>query len=116
METNTPEVKKTIFSGIQPSGSLTIGNYIGALRNFTLLQDDYNCIYCVVDMHAITVRQDPAALRRRCQELVAIYLASGLDPEKSLIYCQSHVSAHAELGWILDCFTYTGELNRMTQF
>ena len=115
-ETVAAAKKPIIFSGIQPSGTLTLGNYIGALRNFSLLQDDYDCIYCVVDMHAITVRQDPAALRRRCQELVAIYLASGLDPEKSLIYCQSHVSAHAELGWILDCFTYMGELNRMTQF
>ncbi len=115
-ETVATAKKPVIFSGIQPSGTLTLGNYIGALRNFSLLQDDYDCIYCVVDMHAITVRQDPAALRRRCQELVAIYLASGLDPEKSLIYCQSHVSGHAELGWILDCFTYMGELNRMTQF
>ena len=115
-ETVAAAKKPIIFSGIQPSGTLTLGNYIGALRNFSLLQDDYDCIYCVVDMHAITVRQDPAALRRRCQELVAIYLASGLDPEKSLIYCQSHVSGHAELGWILDCFTYMGELNRMTQF
>ena len=116
METNTPEVKKTIFSGIQPSGSLTIGNYIGALRNFTLLQDDYNCIYCVVDMHAITVRQDPAQLRRRCLEVAATYIACGLDPKKNIIYCQSHVSGHAELAWILNCFTYMGELSRMTQY
>ncbi|MBQ8537943.1 MAG: tryptophan--tRNA ligase [Clostridia bacterium] len=108
--------KPIIFSGIQPSGTLTLGNYIGALRNFPLLQDDYDCIYCVVDMHAITVRQDPAQLRRRCQELAAIYIASGIDPQKSLIYCQSHVSGHAELSWILNCFTYMGELNRMTQF
>ena len=116
METQTPEVKKTIFSGIQPSGSLTIGNYIGALRNFTLLQDDYNCIYCVVDMHAITVRQDPAQLRRRCLEVAATYIACGLDPKKNIIYCQSHVSGHAELAWILNCFTYMGELSRMTQY
>ena len=116
METQTPEVKKTIFSGIQPSGSLTIGNYIGALRNFTLLQDDYNCIYCVVDMHAITVRQDPAQLRRRCLEVAATYIACGLDPKKNIIYCQSHVSGHAELGWVLNCFTYLGELSRMTQY
>jgi len=108
--------KKTIFSGIQPSGVLTIGNYIGALRHFPELQEEYNCIYCVVDEHAITVRQNPADLRRRCLELAAIYLASGLDPEKCLIYCQSHVSAHAELAWILNCFTYMGELSRMTQF
>ena len=114
---DTPaETKKIIFSGIQPSGTLTLGNYIGALRNFKLLEDEYQCIYCVVDMHAITVRQDPAALRRRCLELAAIYIASGLDPKKNVIYCQSHVSAHAELAWILNCFTYMGELQRMTQF
>ena len=110
------QAKKTIFSGIQPSGTLTIGNYIGALRHFPELQDQYNCIYCVVDEHAITVRQNPADLRRRCLELAAIYMASGLDPEKCIIYCQSHVSAHAELAWILNCFTYMGELQRMTQF
>ena len=108
--------KKIIFSGIQPSGVLTIGNYIGALRRFAELQDKYDCIYCIVDEHAITVRQNPADLRRRCLELAALYLASGIDPEKSIIYCQSHVSAHAELAWILNCFTYMGELNRMTQF
>ncbi len=119
METNiqqTAEKKQVIFSGIQPSGVLTLGNYIGALRNFSKLQDDYDCIYCVVDEHAITVRQNPADLRRRCLELAALYIASGIDPEKCLIYCQSHVSAHAELAWILNCFTYMGELNRMTQF
>ena len=110
------EKKPVIFSGIQPSGTLTLGNYIGALRNFRVLQDDYDCLYCVVDMHAITLRQDPAALRRRCNELIATYIACGLDPDKNLIYCQSHVSAHAELGWVLNCFTYMGELNRMTQF
>ena len=108
--------KPVIFSGIQPSGTLTLGNYIGALRNFSKLQDDYDCIYCIVDEHAITVRQNPAELRRRCLELAAIYMASGIDPQKSLIYCQSHVSAHAELAWILNCFTYMGELSRMTQF
>jgi len=107
---------KIIFSGIQPSGTLTLGNYIGALRNFKLLEDDYRCIYCVVDMHAITVRQDAAGLRRRCLELAAIYLAVGLNPEKNLIYCQSHVGAHAELAWILNCYAYMGELSRMTQF
>ena len=114
--TRAPEKRKTIFSGIQPSGTLTLGNYIGALRNFARLQDDYDCIFCVVDEHAITVRQNPADLRRRCLELAAIYIASGIDPEKNLIYCQSHVSAHAELAWILNCFTYMGELSRMTQF
>ena len=108
--------KPVIFSGIQPSGILTIGNYIGALGRFASLQEDYDCIYCVVDEHAITVRQNPAELRRRCLELTALYIASGLDPEKSILYCQSHVSAHAELAWILNCFTYMGELNRMTQF
>ena len=110
------EKKQIIFSGIQPSGTLTLGNYIGALRNFSKLQNDYDCIYCVVDEHAITVRQNPADLRRRCLELAAIYIASGIDPEKSLLYCQSHVSAHAELSWILSCFTYMGELSRMTQY
>ena len=110
------ERKPVIFSGIQPSGMLTIGNFIGALSRFSQLQDDYDCIYCVVDEHAITVRQNPADQRRRCLELIALYIASGLDPERSILYCQSHVSAHAELGWILNCFTYMGELNRMTQF
>lgn len=117
-ETNTapkPEKKPIIFSGIQPSGTLTLGNYIGALRNFSKLQDDYDCI-SIVDMHAITVRQNPADLRRRCMELAAIYIASGIDPKKSLIYCQSHVSAHAELAWVLNCFTYMGEMSRMTQY
>ncbi len=118
METSLPQQEKrqVIFSGIQPSGTLTIGNYIGALRNFRALQDDYDCLYCVVDMHAITLRQDPNQLRRRCSELVATYIACGLNPDKNLIYCQSHVSAHAELNWVLNCFTYMGELNRMTQF
>ena len=111
-----PEKKPVIFSGIQPSGTLTLGNYIGALRNFAKLQDEYDCIYSIVDMHAITVRQNPADLRRRCMELAAIYMASGIDPKKSLIYCQSHVTGHAELAWILNCFTYMGELSRMTQF
>ena len=110
------EKKPVIFSGIQPSGTLTIGNYIGALRNFRALQNDYDCLYCVVDMHAITLRQDPAALRRRCNELVATYIACGLNPDNNLIYCQSHVSAHAELNWVLSCFTYMGELGRMIQF
>ena len=111
-----PEKKPVIFSGIQPSGTLTLGNYIGALKNFSKLQDEYDCIYSIVDMHAITVRQNPAELRRRCLELAAIYIASGIDPQKSLIYCQSHVSGHSELSWILSCFTYMGEMNRMTQF
>ena len=116
MEQANSAPRKRIFSGIQPSGDLTLGSYMGAIKNWVPLQDEYDCIYCIVDMHAITVRQDPALLRRRTLEQLAQYIACGLDPEKSLIYCQSHVSGHAELGWILDCFTYMGELNRMTQF
>ncbi|MBO4367215.1 MAG: tryptophan--tRNA ligase [Clostridia bacterium] len=114
--TQTPEKRRRVFSGIQPTGTLTLGNYIGALRNFPILQQEYDCVYSVVDMHAITVRQDPAALRKACLKMMSLYLAVGLDPDKTLIYFQSHVSGHAELGWILDCFTYMGELNRMTQF
>lgn len=108
--------KKTIFSGIQPSGNLTLGNYLGALKNFSKLQDEYNCFYCVVDMHTLTVRQDPEALRERSYALLALYLACGLDPDRNVLFMQSHVPAHAELSWILGCFTYMGELNRMTQF
>lgn len=108
--------KQTIFSGVQPSGKLTLGNYLGAIRNFSLLQEEYNCIYCVVDMHAITVRQDPAALRRATLEVLAQYLACGLDPDKSTLFIQSHVPAHAELAWVLNCFTMFGEASRMTQF
>ena len=108
--------KQTIFSGVQPSGKLTLGNYLGAIRNFPLLQEDYNCIYCVVDMHAITVRQDPAALRRATLEVLAQYIACGLDPEKSILFIQSHVPQHAELSWVLGCYTQFGELSRMTQF
>lgn len=110
------EEKKRIFSGMQPSGLITLGNYLGALNNWTKLQDDYESLYCIVDMHAITVRQDPAKLRKQSKELLTQYLAVGLDPEKNIIYYQSHVPQHAELGWILNCFTYMGELNRMTQF
>jgi len=117
MQTQPAETRKpVIFSGIQPSGTLTLGNYIGALRNFKLLEDQYDCVYCVVDLHALTVRQEASQLRNRCLSLAATYMAVGLDPDKSLIYCQSHVSAHAELSWILNCFTYMGELQRMTQF
>ena len=110
------EEKKRIFSGMQPSGMITLGNYLGALNNWTNLQDDYDCLYCIVDMHAITVRQDPVKLRKQARNLLTQYLAVGIDPEKNTIYYQSHVSQHAELGWILNCFTYMGELNRMTQF
>ena len=108
--------KKTIFSGVQPSGKLTLGNYLGAIRNFPLLQEEYQCIYCVVDLHAITVRQEPAALRRQTLEVLAQYIACGLDPEKSILFVQSHVPAHAELAWILNCYTMFGEASRMTQF
>ncbi len=110
------EAKKTIFSGVQPSGKLTLGNYLGAIRNFPILQEEYNCIYCVVDMHAITVRQDPAMLRKQTLEVLAQYIACGLDPEKSTLFIQSHVPAHAELAWVLNCYTMFGEASRMTQF
>lgn len=108
--------KKTIFSGIQPSGDLTLGSYIGAIKNWVELADEYNCFYCIVDMHAITVRQTPADLRRRTMEQLAQYIAAGLDPQKNVIFVQSHVPAHAELSWILNCYTMFGELSRMTQF
>ena len=111
-----PVQKKRIFSGIQPTGNLTLGNYIGALRNFGLLQEEYDCLYSIVDLHALTVRQNPAELRKACLRTLSIFLASGLDPEKNIIYFQSQVPAHAELGWILNCFTYMGEMSRMTQF
>lgn len=108
--------KKVVFSGVQPSGVLTLGNYLGAIKNFAAFSDEYKCYYCVVDEHAITVRQNPAELRRRTYETLALYIACGLDPEKNTLFVQSHVSAHAELGWILDCYTMFGELSRMTQF
>ena len=101
---------------MQATGNLTLGNYLGALKNFVTLQDDYETFFCVVDEHSITVRQDPAELRRRARNLLTLYIAAGLDPEKNCIYYQSHCSAHAELAWILNCFTYMGELSRMTQF
>ena len=107
---------KVSYSGVQPSGNLTIGNYLGAIRNFPYYTEKYKCFYCVVDMHAITVRQVPAELRRRSAETLALYMACGLDPEKNTLYVQSHVPAHAELAWILNCFTMFGELSRMTQF
>lgn len=108
--------KKVLFSGMQATGNLTLGNYLGALKNWLTLSDEYECFYSVVDMHSITVRQDPAVLRKRARALLTLYIAAGLDPEKNCIYYQSHVSGHAELSWILNCFTYMGELNRMTQF
>ena len=108
--------KKVLFSGMQATGNLTLGNYLGALKNWVTLSDEYECFYSVVDMHSITVRQDPATLRKRARNLLTLYIAAGLDPKKNCIYYQSHVSGHAELAWILNCFTYMVELNRMTQF
>lgn len=110
------ERKKRIFSGIQPSGDLTLGSYMGAIKNWVALQDEYDCLYCIVDMHAITVRQVPADLRRRSLEQLAQYIACGLDPQKNIMFIQSHVPAHAELSWVLGCYTQFGELSRMTQF
>ena len=108
--------RKVAFSGVQPSGNLTIGNYLGAIRNFAEYSENYKTFYCVVDEHAVTVRQVPAELRRRTYETLALYMACGLDPEKNVLYVQSHVHEHAELAWILNCFTMFGELSRMTQF
>lgn len=108
--------KKVIFSGVQPSGELTLGNYLGAIKNWVKLQDEYNCYYCIVDLHAITVPKEAKILRKRSLELLASYIACGIDPEKNTLFIQSHVSAHAELSWVLNCMTYMGELNRMTQF
>ena len=110
------EKKKRIFSGIQPSGELTLGSYIGAIRNWVALQNEYDCLFCIVDEHAITVRQDPALLRKRSIAQLAQYIACGLDPEKNIMFIQSHVPQHAELAWILGCYTQFGELSRMTQF
>lgn len=110
------EDKKKLFSAIQPSGILTIGNYLGALRNFKKLQDDYNGIFALADLHTLTVKQDPAVLRKNCYELTALYLACGIDPEKSILFAQSHVPAHTELAWVLNTIAYPGELSRMTQF
>ncbi len=107
---------KVLFSGMQATGNLTLGNYLGALKNWVTLCDEYQCFYSVVDLHSITVRQDPAELRKRARNLLMLYIAAGIDPEKNCLYYQSHVSGHAELAWILNCFTYMGELNRMTQF
>lgn len=108
--------KKVIFSGIQPSGELTIGNYLGAIKNWVKLQDQYDCLFCVVDLHAITVKQVPADLRRRTLEVLAIYIAAGIDPEKNTLFIQSHVPAHSEAAWLLNCNSYMGELGRMTQY
>ena len=115
MEANAP-VKKRIFSGIQPSGELTLCSYMGAIKNWVSLQEEYDCLYCIVDMHAITVRQNPADLRRRSVNQLAQYIACGLDPAKNIMFIQSHVPQHAELSWVLGCYTQFGELSRMTQF
>lgn len=108
--------KRRIFSGIQPSGDLTLGSYMGAIGNWVSMQDEYDCVYCIVDMHAITVRQNPAELRRRSLQQLAQYIACGLEPEKCILFIQSHVPEHAELSWVLGCYTQFGELSRMTQF
>lgn len=114
--TNEAEKKKVIFSAIQPSGTITLGNYLGALRNWIGLQDEYDCIFALADLHTITVRQDPAKFRHNALEAYALLLACGIDVEKSLFFIQSHVHTHAELAWILNCYTQFGELSRMTQF
>lgn len=111
-----PGRKKRIFSGIQPTGVMTLGNYLGAVRNWAQLQEDYDCTYCIVNMHAITVRQEPAKLRKNTLDAYALMLACGIDPEKSIAFIQSHVRTHAELAWVLNCYTQFGELSRMTQF
>ena len=108
--------KKTILSGIKPTGSLNLGGYLGAVKNWVALQEDYNCLYMLADLHALTIRIDPAVLRKNSMELFALYIACGIDPEKNLLFFQSHVPQHAELSWILNCYTMFGELNRMTQF
>ena len=110
------QTKKTILSGIKPTGNLNIGGYLGAVKNWIKMQDEYNCLYCIADLHSLTIRIDPAVVRKNSLELFALYLSCGLDPEKNTIFFQSHVSQHAELSWILNCYTMFGELSRMTQF
>jgi tryptophanyl-tRNA synthetase len=110
------KAKPVLFSGIQPSGNLMIGNYVGAIKHWVELQNQYDCIFSLVDLHTITVRQDPKQLRERCYDFLCLYIACGVDPDKNTIFVQSHVPAHAQLAWILNCYTYIGELNRMTQF
>lgn len=113
---NIPEKKKVVLSLIQPTGTPTLGNYLGALKNWVSMSNDYDCLFGLADLHSITVRTAPADLRKRSLELFALLIAIGLDPEKSILFCQSHVPAHAQLGWILDCYTQFGEASRMTQF
>lgn len=115
-QTKTPVRKQRILSGIQPTGTPTLGNYIGAMRNWKLLEDEYDCLYMVADLHTITVRQEPAKFRQNAMQMLGLLLASGLDPKKSVLFFQSHVHQHAELAWLLDCYTYMGEMSRMTQF
>ena len=110
------EERKRIFSGVQPSGNITLGNYLGAVKNFVDLQNDYDCIYAIMDLHSITVRQNPADLRKRTMELLALYIACGINPEKNIMFIQSQNPDLAELGWVLNCYTYMGVLQRMTQF
>ncbi len=110
------ETKKRVFSGIQPTGGFTLGNYLGAIRNWDVLQDEYDCIYSIVDLHSLTVRQDPAVLRRQIRESAAMLLAAGVDPKRAILFIQGDVHQHAELSWILSCYTQFGELSRMTQF
>lgn len=108
--------KKIILSGIQATGSLTLGNYLGALNNWVEMQDEYDCYYMIADLHTLTIRKDPEELRKNTLSLIALYIAAGLDPEKNTIFVQSHIPAHSCLSWVLNCYTYMGELNRMTQF
>ncbi len=110
------EKKKVIFSAVKPSGDLTLGNYLGAIKNWVNLQEEYDCYFCVADLHAITVRQIPADLRKRTLEILAIYIAAGIDPEKNTLFIQSHVPVHSEASWLLTCSSYMGELSRMTQY
>ena len=117
MEQNqAPERRQRILSGIQPSGTPTLGNYIGAMRNWKLLEDQYDCLFMVADLHTITVRQEPAKLRQQSLQMLGLLLATGLDPQKSVLFLQSHVPQHAQMAWLINCYTYMGEMNRMTQF
>lgn len=113
---NNAEKKKVILSGIKPSGELTLGNYLGAIKNWVTLQDEYDCYFCIADLHAITVKQDPKDLRKRTLDLLAIYIASGINPKENTLFIQSHVPAHCEASWLLNCSSYMGELSRMTQY
>jgi tryptophanyl-tRNA synthetase len=116
MDTQQQKARPVVLSGAQPSGQLTIGNYLGALRQWDQMQNDYDCLYCIVDLHAITVRQDPTALRNASLDSLALYLACGIDPARSAVFMQSHVAEHSQLAWLLNCYTQFGELSRMTQF